>query len=113
MSVTSSWYVAYAQELSRAQRARKEGNEGMARVCARRAVGLIIGEYLQRLGHPQPALNAYQRVKFLESIPSLSPQVKQVAGHFLLFVDEDHNLPPQVDLLSEAHWLAQQLLDVE
>ena len=38
--------IKYDQEINRAEKARQDGNEGMARVCARRAAGIVVGEYL-------------------------------------------------------------------
>ena len=37
-------------EFERAASARRKGNEGQARVCARRAAGIAIREYLIRRG---------------------------------------------------------------
>lgn len=110
---TDTWQSRYAHENTRAQHARDLGNEGMARVCARRAAGIVIGEYLHRRGFSHLAPSAYQRLKLMDSIPDLDPQVRQVVGHFLLSVDKDHNLPPHVDLVSEMQWLAHKLLDME
>jgi len=113
MISTSSWRTGYTQEIARAQSARLAGNEGMARVCARRAAGIVIGEYLHRRGLIRPGPSALQRLKLLESMPDLDPQVKQAVGHLLLSVDKDHRLPPHIDLLSEAQWLAHALLGLE
>lgn len=108
-----SWYTGYTQEISHAERARAAGNEGMARVCARRAAGIVIGEYLHRSGLTHLDSSAYQRLKLLETIPGLNSQTKQVVGHFLLSVDKDHSLPAHIDLLSEAQWLALELMGTE
>jgi hypothetical protein len=35
-----NWQERYQNELERGEQARRDGNEGMARVCARRAAGL-------------------------------------------------------------------------
>ena len=37
----------------------------MARVCARRAAGIIIGEYLVRRGYPSKSDSAYVRLSVL------------------------------------------------
>ena len=108
-----SWYTGYTQEISHAEHARAAGNEGMARVCARRAAGIVIGEYLHRSGLPHLDSSAYQRLKLMETIPGLNSQTKQVVGHFLLSVDKNHSLPAHIDLLSEAQWLARELMGTE
>ncbi|MFT3895039.1 MAG: hypothetical protein QM730_25720 [Anaerolineales bacterium] len=38
------------KEFEKADQARSKGNEGQARVCARRAAGIAIREYLNRKG---------------------------------------------------------------
>jgi hypothetical protein len=110
MHSTSAWYSDYTQEMARAQAARLAGNEGMARVCARRAAGIVIKEYLSRSGYDLAPASAHKRLKLLETLPDIDPQTKLTASHFLLPVDKDHRLPPHIDLLSEAHKLAQTLL---
>lgn len=110
MSTIKSWNLEYQQEITHARHARSIRNEGMARVCARRAAGLIICEYFHRKGLTNLGPSAYQHLKLLESIPDLDPKIKQVANHFLLTVDKDFNLPDQIDLISEAEWLKQELL---
>ena len=103
---------AYRQEIARAQSARASGNEGMARVCARRAAGLIAGAYLHRIGYPHSNPSAYQLLKQLMSLTNLDPKIKQIAGHFLLPVNHNRQLPVQVDLVDEAQWLARTLLNL-
>lgn len=107
----TNWADRIRSELSKAEQARIEGNEGMARVCARRAAGIAAGEYLRRrnlLSHP---LSAYELLKYLQSLPDISPNIREVAGHFLLRITQDHTLPVEADLIAEARWLARELLD--
>ena len=105
-----NWKPKYYHEIQRAIQARTEGNEGMARVCARRAAGEVIGEYFQRnqLSLPTSALNA---VKALSQSDRVSPRVREIATHFVWQITTDHTLPENVDLLAEAQWLAKELLD--
>lgn len=85
------------------------GNEGMARVCARRAVGIAIGFYLRENGHPDPGKSAYDRLRYLCNLPDMPEELKQVASHFLIRVNPDRKLPLDIDLISEARWLIKQL----
>ena len=110
MSPGIDWSTRYQQEIQHAAAARQAGNEGMARVCARRAVGHVIGEYLRRRGLSHPTPSAYDRLKILGDLPDLSPQAREVASHFLLRITHAHQLPIEADLLAEAQWLAQELL---
>lgn len=100
----------YQKELSHAINARVKGNEGMARVCARRAASIIIGEYLHRHGYTHLYNSIFDRLEIFNTLPGLSSNQKKVANHFLLKVDLDHRLPGDVDLVSDVQWLADSLL---
>jgi len=93
-----------------AVKARDSGNEGMARVCARRAAGIVIGEYLTRHGYPNTTNNAYARLSFFISLPGVDQDCKGIASHFLVKVNPDHELPIPADLISDAKWLEKTLL---
>ena len=82
----------------------------MARVCARRAAGIVVGEYFRRSGLPDPGASAYDRLRLLAEFPGLPQEVGQIAGHFTVHIDTEHRLPVDADLISEARWLAQTLL---
>lgn len=110
---TTAWHSHYTAELSHARQARAAGNEGMARVCARRAVGWVLGEYFHRRGLDFPDPSAYERVKFFQQLPDVRPEWVQVAGHFNLRINTEHQLPVEADLIAEAQWLKEQLLDAD
>lgn len=105
------WDTRFTAELDRAEQARAAGNEGMARVCARRAAGVVAGEFLRRQGGDLPGPSAVDRMRHLASLPQVPPQVQQVAGYFLERVTPDHTLPVDVDLIAAARWLRGALLD--
>jgi len=106
MTGVAKWKDGFDHEINQAILARDNGNEGMARVCARRAVGILIGEYFYRHGYGNQSASAYDRLSRFTSLPEVDEQVKTMCNHFLLKVDNDHNLPAGVDLLVEAQWLA-------
>ena len=97
-------------ELTNAENARMEGNEGMARVCSRRAVGIAVSIYLSHNGFTDFGASAYERLNILKTLPNISPQVVEIAEHLLLRVNEDHKLPIDIDLIAEARWLIDHLL---
>lgn len=113
MTNTSAIYDAYTQEITQGLLARASGNEGMARVCARRAAGIVVGEYLRQINQYQPNPSAYQLLQQFVNLPDLDPQVRQVASHFLITVNHHRQLPIQADLLEEVQWLARILLRLE
>jgi hypothetical protein len=107
---TVDWKLEYKTEIEHGLNARSEGNEGMARVCARRAAGIIIGEYLQRKGYSILSKSAYHRLSLFISQPYIDQKYKDIAAHCLLKVNQDHHLPMKLDLLSEVIWLKNNLL---
>ena len=110
MDKTSFWEEAYLRELENAGNARSEGNEGMARVCARRAAGIVVGEYYARHGIQDIDQSAYERINLLRNDPTTSKEVQQITEHLLLRVDFNHQLPIESDLIAETQQLAKALL---
>jgi len=100
----------YETEIKHAILARGKGNEGMARVCARRATGIVIGEYLQRRGYEKLSTSTYDRLSIFNSLPDVNEGIKSICQHFILKVNGEHKLPSGIDLISEAQWLAKNLL---
>jgi len=98
-------------EFQRAEEARAKGNEGQARVCARRAAGIAIRDYLTRRGGtPPPSLSAMDLLTLLKDDPLLSLNLKLVADHLTLRVTEEFKLPVDVDLIAEGRILCDELL---
>jgi hypothetical protein len=111
MHTHNEWENDFNAEIQQAEAARSAGNEGMARVCARRAAGAVIGEYLQRRGLPDPGPSAIDRIQQLASLSDLHPQAQQIADHLLTRVTTEHTLPIDADLIAEARWLKEVLLE--
>ena len=98
------------KEFGLADQARAKGNEGQARVCARRAAGLAIREYLTRKGIHSRSASAYDLLNLLKNDPLLSPDLKLIADHLTLRVTEEFKLPVDADLVAEARKLCDELL---
>ena len=109
--MTNHWKTKFEAEIRQAEAARASGNEGMARVCARRAAGQALGEYFSRQGLPSRGPSAYDHLRSLASLPEIPEQVRTVAQHFLVRITPEHTLPVEADLIAEARWLAETLLD--
>jgi len=105
------WKLEYQNEIDRAFAARLLGNEGMARVCARRAAGIVVEEYLKRRGFANQTHSAYDHLSIFTNFPNIDQKHKKIVGHFLLRVDKNHKLPSDIDLINEAIWLEKSLLD--
>jgi HEPN domain-containing protein len=104
------WKARLQNEFERAEVARARGNEGQARVCARRAAGIAIREYYARRGQAVRTPSAYDLLQLLVEEPHLSPDLKQAATYLTLRVTEEFKLPIDVDLLVEARRLCDGLL---
>jgi hypothetical protein len=98
-------------EFERAQQARINKNEGQARVCARRAAGMAIREYLTRNGTRVPSMSAYDLLNLIKEDALLPSDLKRVADHLTLRVTEEFELPIQADLIAEARLLCDWLLN--
>ena len=108
--MADTWSDRFENELVNAGKARRSDNEGRARVCARRAAGIVAEEYFTRQGSSFQSSSAYEYLKSLHSAPELSDEVKTVVEHFLIRVTLEYDLPINVDLIVEARWLAMTLL---
>ena len=108
-----NWKTEIQAELERAERARARGNEGQARVCARRAAGIAAREYLARRGENVRTPSAYDLLNVLKDDPHLPPDLKLVAEHLTLRVNEEFKLPVDVDLIVEARKFCEKILKIE
>ena len=104
------WKAQVQAEFERAEVARERGNEGQARVCARRAAGIAIREYYARRGQATHTPSAYDLLQLLVEEPHLPTDIKQAASYLTLRVTEEFKLPIDVDLLAEARKLCDRLL---
>jgi hypothetical protein len=90
------------KEIRRAEAARAEGNEGRARVCARRAVGVALREAMRRVGATHIPASALDLLHETKNLPDLSDRSRQAVERLVQKVDEGFNLPLNVDLIAEA-----------
>jgi HEPN domain-containing protein len=98
-------------EFERAEQVRAKGNEGQARVCARRAAGIAIRDYLARKGIRPPSTSSYDLLNLIKDEPLLPPDLKLVADHLTVRVTEEFKLPIEADLVAEARLLCNWLLN--
>ncbi|GAB4532189.1 MAG: hypothetical protein Fur0018_20670 [Anaerolineales bacterium] len=105
----NDWHVDFSREIESAQAARAQGNEGRARVCARRAAGLVLSAYFAAQGIAFNRPSAYDKLRFFAALPTAPPAAREVAQHFLVRVTPEYHLPLEADLIAEAEWLRQVL----
>ena len=97
--------IEIAAELEKAERARLAGNEGMARVCARRAAGIAARAFLARHAVRLPDASAYKALQALAEFPGLPEELRNAAVHLTTRLTEAFSLPMDADLIADAHKL--------
>ena len=110
----SDWQSRVRRELARGRQAATEGNEGMARVCARRAAGWTVKAYLDTQGMQAEQPSALEQIKFLRAQGNLDGETREVLEHMILHLAKDDPegesyWPLDANLLDEAQWLAEHL----
>jgi hypothetical protein len=98
----------YKNEYLAAIDAQASGLEGRARVCARRAAGLLIQKYLETQNINHPKMNSLDLIKHLQQT-SDSPELVLLLSHYSETVTNDHHLASGVDLIANLPILAQLL----
>lgn len=109
----TDWKKLTFTELKLARDARQAGNEGRARVCARRAAGHVVGEYLHREGVTIRSESAIDRLRYLETYSKTPVLAKVTVEHFLVHTTTEHKLPIDADLITDVDLLARDLLGEE
>lgn len=110
MCAMADWESEVRAELEKALQARRRNNEGQARVCARRAAGVAVREYLSRRGIRPTSASAYDLLNRVKDDPALPPDLRQIAEHLTVRVTEEFKLPMNADLVEEARDFCTRLL---
>lgn len=106
-----------SHELSQAAQAQADGNAGRARVCARRAAGWAIEASLNARGETLPTTSALKHIQYFATLPGHSEKMAAVLHHLTVKMEKDTEdteayYPVKgVDLIEEARWLAEELLE--
>jgi len=107
------------KELVLARTSDNQGNQGRARVCARRAAGWAVQEYLVQQGEPVSSPSTFDHLKYLAQKEGLAPRIYQALHRLTIklekdSLDDEAYYPIEgVDLIEEAHWLAEELLQTK
>jgi hypothetical protein len=97
-------------ELANAERARQVGNEGRARVCARRAAGIAARDFLTQHGVQTRSQSAYTALQVLADFPALPADLRPAVIHLTTRLTEQFTLPVEADLIAEARKLINGLI---
>ena len=99
-----------AKEIASAECARAEGNEGRARVHARRAAGVAAQMYRMVYFPIEPRLSGFRHLKRITADINLPDDLRAAAARLTVRVTPEHTLPHVEDPLEDAQYLADALL---
>ncbi len=91
------------QELRAAEIAWKAGNEGKARVCARRAVILAVESWMATRAEPARRGDAMERLRMIQQHGAFPPSIREAAERLSTTVTRRHTAPFTIDPISDAH----------
>lgn len=96
-------------ELEAAAQTRLQGNEGRARVQARRAAGWAVGRFYARRFGDAAQRSAYTMLRWLNEQPDIDPALRAAAGRLITRVNHDHRMPFVEDPLDDARRIVETL----
>ncbi|MGD2163071.1 MAG: hypothetical protein PVI81_04075 [Anaerolineales bacterium] len=103
-----------SDELAIAQKSREQGNEGRARVCARRAAGWAVESiYVPDQGQSLPDANAYRFLIWFKECERFPQNLREAAGRLTARVDKDFKLPFKQDPIDDAKMIVDWIMSVE
>ncbi|SRR6266496_6092959 len=97
------------QELAAAEAAWNDGNEGKARVCARRAVALATEAWLARLPRPLWRGDAMEHLRQVQQEVSLPLPIREAAERLSTTVARRHSSPFTSDPIRDARVIVEYL----
>jgi len=98
------------REMDLAEESRRQGREGRARVCARRAAGMAVAVFQKRKTGVRPQANFYRLLRWFQEVDGVSAGLKQAAARLTTRVRPDYSLPHSDDPLQDARTLIEALL---
>lgn len=107
------------EEIEAAKQAAAVGNEGMARVCARRAAGWAIQIHLHQQGIDLNTPSAFEYIKYYGQLEEISEEHKKILSYLQTRVekeslDADSFWPlPDIDLVEQAENFVKQLISLK
>jgi hypothetical protein len=98
-------------ELEQARQFRAQGNEGRARVCARRAAGWAVAAFRQQRLEVKTHRNAYHQLQWFQKLEDVPVELRMAAERLTTPVTPSHELPHREDPLEDAEKIVRALLD--
>ena len=82
-----NWKIQIENEIKQAERALKEGNDGRARTCARRAAGIALKEYDSEQNHPDRKISSIDRLREISTNENLPDKIRKAAQRLITNVN--------------------------
>ena len=98
-------------ELDHAYMYRARGNEGRARVCARRAAGWAVAAFRQQLSGVETHPNAYHQLRWFRKFEEMPIELREAAKRLTTHVTLSHELPHRQDPLEDAEMIVHAMLE--
>jgi hypothetical protein len=98
------------QEFATARQAAAMGNDGMARVCARRAAGAAIAFWLQTNERPGWRADAMSRIRHLEADASFPQEVREAAMRLMARVTPQFTPQYSTDPIEDSRIIIRHLI---
>jgi hypothetical protein len=93
------------EEMRAAEAARAAGNEGKARVCARRGAGYAVRMHYRRVNGAGWGGDAFHQLKVLRDDVTQPEALRAAARRLTTQVNHDHAMPFAEDVLDDARAL--------
>lgn len=107
--MSTAWQEIVERELSSAREALEANLIGRSRVSARRAAGCAVEEFFTQSCVGDNKDNYYHLLLRFSEYPGLPEGIRTIAKHLCQRVDDNHSLPDQINLVTEAELLVQYL----
>jgi uncharacterized protein (UPF0147 family) len=90
------------QELAKAAQGLQEGNAGLARVCARRAVAIGLQSLAERRGQPTWSGDAMHGLRTIQDGETFPEDIRQAAQRLTTAVSKQDQAPMSIDPIADA-----------
>ena len=104
-----SWREQIEQELVKASEGLKNGNDGLARVCVRRAVALASQHWAEQRNLPAWQGDAMHQLRQIQGETTFPYSVREAAQRLLTKVTEQAQSPMTTDPITDAHIILEHL----
>ena len=98
-----SWREQIEQELVKASEGLKNGNDGLARVCVRRAVAIASQHWAEQRNLPAWQGDVMHQLRQIQGETTFPYSVREAAQRLLTKVTEQAQSPMTTDPIADAH----------